>query len=83
MSGNEVKIRMIRAHKIIRRWRTNDFHWKRSMASHRISISAGAARGRPRPNAGGRKRLEIAQRINLDTAPFPKACQRWRAHVKE
>ena len=24
---------MIRAHKIIRRWRTNDFHWKRSMAS--------------------------------------------------
>ena len=33
MSGNEVKIRMIRAHKIIRRWRTNDFHWKRSMAS--------------------------------------------------
>ena len=25
---------MIRAHKIIRHWRTNDFHWKRSMASH-------------------------------------------------
>ena len=25
---------MIRAHKIIRRWRTNDSHWKRTMASH-------------------------------------------------
>ena len=33
MSGNMVKICMIRAHKIIRHWRTNDFHWKRSMAS--------------------------------------------------
>ena len=33
-SGNMVKICMIRAHKIIRHWRTNDFHWKRSMASH-------------------------------------------------
>ena len=25
---------MICAHKIIRHWRTNDFYWKRSMASH-------------------------------------------------
>ena len=34
LSGNMVNICMIRAHKIIRHWRTNDFHWKRSMASH-------------------------------------------------
>ena len=33
-SGNMVKICMIRAHKIIRHWRTNDSHWKRTMASH-------------------------------------------------
>ena len=32
-SGNKVKVCMIRAHKIIRRSRTNDSHWKRSMAS--------------------------------------------------
>ena len=34
MSGNKVNVRMIRAHKIIRYWRTNDSHWKRTMASH-------------------------------------------------
>ena len=33
MSGNKVKVSMIRAHKINRHWRTDDFHWKRSMAS--------------------------------------------------
>ena len=34
MSGNKVNVRMIRAHKIIRFWRTNDSQWKRTMASH-------------------------------------------------
>ena len=31
--GNMVIICMIRAHMIIRHWRTNDSHWKRSIAS--------------------------------------------------
>ena len=41
ISGNMVKTCMIRAHKIILE-QTNDFHWKRTMASH--------SRSRPDPD---------------------------------